>query len=101
MRWGMCLARPLRRVKLAFGEKHTIAIVGPANVGKSTLYNQLIRSKTDQAEVSALPGTTRVSHESDAGLFTVVDTPGADAVGEVGDQEKQQALAAAQAADVL
>lgn len=99
--WRMLLDLALRQVKLAFGEKHTIAIVGPANVGKSTLYNQLIRTKTDQAEVSALPGTTRVNKESDAGLFSVVDTPGADAVGEVGEREKQQALAAAQSADVL
>lgn len=101
MLWRMLLDMSLRQVKLAFGEKHTIAIVGPANVGKSTLYNQLIRTKTDQAEVSALPGTTRVNQESDAGLFSIVDTPGADAVGEVGEQEKQRALSAAQAADVL
>ena len=71
----------LSQVRLAVGDKHRVAIVGPANVGKSTLYNQLVRDRTDLAEVSAVPGTTRVSQSADAGLFAVVDTPGADAVG--------------------
>ncbi len=101
MMWRMLLDMALQQFKLTFGEKRTIAIVGPANVGKSTLYNQLIRTKADQAEVSALPGTTRINQESDTGLFSVVDTPGADAVGEVGEQEKARALDAAKAADVL
>lgn len=83
------------------GKKSKIAIVGPANVGKSTLYNNLIRSKTDQAEVSPVPGTTRINQEADAGFFSVIDTPGADAVGEVGDAEKQHALDGARQADFL
>ncbi|HSR32057.1 MAG TPA: GTPase domain-containing protein, partial [Anaerolineae bacterium] len=58
-----------------FGNKRSIAIVGPANVGKSTLYNQLITRKRDQAEVSPVPGTTRENQEADAGLFTLIDTP--------------------------
>ncbi|MBI3764595.1 MAG: 50S ribosome-binding GTPase, partial [Chloroflexi bacterium] len=81
----MLLGLALTQYKIAFGEKQNIAIVGPANVGKSTLYNQLIRSKDDRAEVSPIPGTTRVNQEADAGLFVMVDTPGADAVGEVGE----------------
>src|SRR5690606_25167647 len=85
----------LRQYKTVSGEKNKIAIVGPANVGKSTLYNNLIRSKTDQAEVGPLPGTTRVNQEADAGFFSIVDTPGADAVGDVGEIEKQHALAGA------
>jgi small GTP-binding protein len=89
------------QVKLAFGDKHSVVIVGPANVGKSTLYNQFLQNKTDRAEVSPLPGTTRVNRNSDAGLFTIVDTPGADAVGEVGEHERQEALAAAGNADFL
>lgn len=84
-----------------FGNKRSIAIVGPANVGKSTLYNQLITRKRDQAEVSPVPGTTRENQEADAGLFTLIDTPGADAVGEVGERERQIALAAARQADFL
>ena len=81
--------------------KRRIAVVGPANVGKSTLYNQLIARREDRAEVSPVPGTTRRSQEADAGLFSVLDTPGADAVGEVGERERQIAFAAATAADFL
>jgi len=81
--------------------KRRIAVVGPANVGKSTLYNQLITHKEDHAEVSPVPGTTRHTQEADAGLFSVIDTPGADAVGEVGERERQIAFAAANAADFL
>lgn len=91
----------LRQYKTVSGKKNKIAIVGPANVGKSTLYNNLIRSKTDQAEVGPLPGTTRVNQEADAGFFSIVDTPGADAVGEVGETEKKHALDGARQADFL
>jgi small GTP-binding protein len=78
-----------------------VAIVGPANVGKSTLYNHFVRDKTDHAEVSPVPGTTRVNQVADAGVFAVIDTPGADAVGPVGEKEKEEALNAAQKADFL
>jgi small GTP-binding protein len=54
-----------------------VAIVGPPNAGKSTLYNRLILKKEDRAQVGPLPGTTRVAQEGDIGLFTLVDTPGA------------------------
>jgi len=91
----------LRQYQAVAGKKNKIAIIGPANVGKSTLYNHLIRSKTDQAEVGPLPGTTRINQEADAGFFSIVDTPGADAVGEVGEIEKQQALDGARQADFL
>ncbi len=90
-----------QQMRIAFGQKHTVAIVGPANVGKSTLYNQFVSSKTDRALVSPLPGTTRVSQQADAGLFSIVDTPGADAVGEVGAREQQEALQVAGQADFL
>jgi len=88
-------------MKMTFGRKHKIAIVGPANVGKSTLYNQLIHQKQDRAEVGPLPGTTRDLQVADAGIFAVVDTPGADAIGEVGERERQIALDAAAQADFL
>lgn len=91
----------LRQYKTVSGKKNKIAIVGPANVGKSTLYNNLIRSKTDQAEVGPLPGTTRINQEADAGFFSIIDTPGADAVGDVGEIEKQHALDGAKQADFL
>jgi len=48
-----------------------------------------------------LPGTTTENQQADAALFTVVDTPGADAVGSVGEQEKNLALSAAADADFL
>jgi small GTP-binding protein len=100
-RWKALMDLALAHLRLAAGDKRRVAIVGPANVGKSTLYNQLVREKADRAEVSPVPGTTRESRHADAGLFGVVDTPGADAVGEVGEREKEIALAAARDADFL
>jgi GTP-binding protein Era len=90
-----------KQLKMTFGNKTSIAIVGPANVGKSTLYNRFIQQKEDRADVSPLPGTTRNVQEADAGIFTVVDTPGADAIGDVGEKERQSALDAAARADFL
>lgn len=89
------------QIKQAFGTLSKVAIVGPANVGKSTLYNQFIHERGDLAKVSPLPGTTRVNQEASAGIFSVVDTPGADAVGDVGESEKEEALRAARDADFL
>ena len=89
------------RFRQAFGNKHQVAIVGPTNVGKSTLYNQLLQNKSDQAVVGPLPGTTTENQQADAALFTVIDTPGADAVGSVGEREKSLALSAAANADFL
>jgi GTP-binding protein Era len=99
--WKMLLGLALTQFKIAFGDKHAVAIVGPANAGKSTLYNQFIRSPQDRAAVSPVPGTTRENQSGDGGLFSLTDTPGADAVGTVGEAEKEQALDAAAAADVL
>jgi small GTP-binding protein len=89
------------QIRQAFGSKHQVAIVGPTNVGKSTLYNHLVQKKRDQAVVSPLPGTTTENQQADAALFTVVDTPGADAVGSEGEHEKYLALSAAAEADFL
>jgi small GTP-binding protein len=100
-RWKTLMDLAFAHLRLATGGKGKVAIVGPANVGKSTLYNQLVRAKEERAEVSPVPGTTRTNQQADAGLFTVVDTPGADAVGEVGEREKQIALRAAKEADFL
>jgi small GTP-binding protein len=92
------------QIRQAFGNKHRVVIVGPTNVGKSTLYNLLVgfaQNKSDLAVVSPLPGTTTKNQQADAALFTVVDTPGADAVGAVGEQEKNMALSASAEADFL
>lgn len=91
----------LNQYKPVVGTKRRIAILGPANVGKSTLYNQLISREEDEAEVSPIPGTTRQNQEADTGLFTLVDTPGADAVGDVGEREREIAFEAAKRADFL
>ncbi|MEP7357686.1 MAG: GTP-binding protein [Anaerolineales bacterium] len=100
-RWRMLLGMALSQFKIAAGQKHRVAIVGPANAGKSTLYNQFVREQKDRALVSPVPGTTRENQEADAGLFGIVDTPGADAVGEIGELEKDRALSAADKADFL
>jgi small GTP-binding protein len=91
----------LDQYKPVFTTKRSIAVVGPANVGKSTLYNHLISAKEDVAEVGPVPGTTRQNQEADTGLFLVVDTPGADAVGAVGQREREIAFQAARQADFL
>jgi GTP-binding protein Era len=100
-RWRMLLGMALSQFKIAAGQKQSVAIVGPANAGKSTLYNQLIREQKDRALVSPVPGTTRESQEADAGMFAVVDTPWTDAVGDIGELEKDRALSAADKADFL
>jgi small GTP-binding protein len=87
--------------KITKGTKKHVAIIGPANVGKSTLYNQFIREKTDKAEVGPVPGTTRENQEGDAGLFAIIDTPGADAIGHVGKAEHDEAFEAAGEADFI
>lgn len=89
------------QVRQAIGHKNRVVIAGPTNVGKSTLYNLLVENKSDQALVSPLPGTTKENQQADADLFTVVDTPGADAVGHLGDQEKALAHSASAQADFL
>ena len=58
--------------------KPVIALVGRANVGKSTLFNRITRSR--DAIVADFPGLTRDRHYGDARLggceFIVVDTGG-------------------------
>lgn len=97
----LLLSLSAQQWKQSFGAKQRVAIIGPANTGKSTLYNQLVQSKEDKALVSPVPGTTRVTQQADAGLFQVIDTPGADAAGETGRLERELALAAAAGADIL
>ncbi len=89
------------QIRQVFGHKHRVVIVGPTNVGKSTLYNLLVQNKSDLARVGPLPGTTMENQQADAALFTVVDTPGADAVGRLGEREKDLARSASEEADFL
>lgn len=90
-----------------FAGRKTICLVGPVNTGKSSLYNALIGPLAPKAEVSPVPGTTRVALRGDAEAFWIVDTPGANeaAVGAedpgAGAERRARALEAASAADFL
>lgn len=72
----------------------TVAIVGRANVGKSTLFNKLVGRKL--ALVHDTPGVTRDRREAEAQLgpltFTVIDTAGIEA----GDKDSLEERMAAQ-----
>ena len=99
--WRALIDQAVEHFRLAGGTKGKVAIVGTANVGKSTLYNALIQPDEEQAEVSAVPGTTRDIQAADAGVFTMIDTPGTDATGELGLEERDKALRAARGADLI
>ncbi len=79
-------------------EAHTrLALVGPVNSGKSTLFNRLHGQAL--SEVRAVPGTTQGVIEHPLGPFLLVDTPG---FGEVwGTDRSALALEAARQADVV
>jgi small GTP-binding protein len=51
-----------------------VAIVGPVNSGKSTLFNTL--KGQEVSPVAAVPGTTRELHHEQWGPFSLIDTPG-------------------------
>jgi small GTP-binding protein len=73
-----------------------LAIVGPVNSGKSTLFN-LIKGRKVSA-VKAVPGTTKGLVKEDVGPFLLVDTPG---FGEVGGVDRASlARSAAEEADL-
>lgn len=74
-----------------------LAIVGPVNSGKSTLFN-LIKGRKVSA-VKAVPGTTKGLVTEGFGPFTLVDTPG---FGEVGGVDRAAiARAAVEEADLV
>ncbi len=99
--WRALIDQAAEHVKLAAGNKRSVAIVGPANAGKSTLYNALIQPDEELAEVSAIPGTTREVQSGDAGVFALIDTPGTDAEGLAGEEDRRKALGAARGADLI
>ncbi|MEE8391391.1 MAG: GTP-binding protein [Anaerolineae bacterium] len=73
-----------------------LAIVGPVNSGKSTLFN-LIKGRKVSA-VKAVPGTTKGLVTEEVGPFVLVDTPG---FGEVGGVDRAAlARSAAEEADL-
>lgn len=75
-----------------------LAIVGPVNSGKSTLFN-LLEGK-DVAEVGPIPGTTKVPMQRSLGPFVLVDTPGFGEVGGV-DRAEIAARSASEADAIL
>jgi GTP-binding protein Era len=99
--WRDLIDQAVHQFRLAAGTRRSIAILGPANAGKSTLYNALIRPSELPAEVSAIPGTTREVQRADAGIFTLLDTPGTDSAGDLGEQERDKALEAARQSDLI
>lgn len=85
--------------------KPQVALIGRANVGKSTLFNRLIEE--EKSLVSATSGTTRDRFEADCiwrgKAFTLVDTGGLDIDGkDVIEQEiSKQAMTAIAESDVV
>jgi len=85
--------------------KPVVALLGRPNVGKSTLFNRITRSR--QALVDDFPGVTRDRHYADAKWndveFTVIDTGGFLSSDDdyFATQIKEQLTAAADQADVL
>jgi GTP-binding protein len=67
-------------VRVARGARALVAIVGRPNVGKSTLFNRLVRRQL--AIVEDVPGVTRDRHYADAEVrgrpYVLVDTGGFD-----------------------
>ncbi|BCB97098.1 GTPase Der [Dissulfurispira thermophila] len=95
--------------------KPIIAIVGRANVGKSTLFNRMVRMSVDRTKSTAItesiPGVTRdrnyVETEWDRKKFIVIDTGGfyAEEISH-GDKEilrqvREQAMFAIEEADLI
>jgi GTP-binding protein len=81
----------------------TVALVGRPNVGKSTLFNRLTKSKS--AIVSSIPGTTRDRRDGKGALaglpLNVIDTGGLDDRGQVSEQIQEQVKMALRTADVI
>ncbi|WP_424191796.1 ribosome biogenesis GTPase Der [Ampullimonas aquatilis] len=73
-------------IRGASGFKPVIALVGRPNVGKSTLFNRLTRSR--DALVADLPGLTRDRHYGEGRIgehpFIVIDTGGLEPVAKEG-----------------
>jgi len=85
--------------------KPVVALLGRPNVGKSTLFNRITRSRS--ALVDDMPGVTRDRHYADAKWddkeFTLIDTGGYLTVDDdyFASQIKEQLLVAVEQADAL
>ena len=89
---------------VVFG-KPVVAVVGRPNVGKSTLFNRLTRSR--DALVADMPGLTRDRHYGEGRLgpipYLVIDTGGLEPVAKTGIyvQMARQSLQAVAECDVV
>ncbi|MCG8687597.1 MAG: 50S ribosome-binding GTPase, partial [Desulfobacterales bacterium] len=85
--------------------KPVVALVGRPNVGKSTLFNRITKSR--QALVDDMPGVTRDRHYADAQWddksFTLIDTGGFLSTDDdyFASQIKDQLLKAVDQADII
>jgi len=90
-------------VLIKFIMKPIVAIVGRPNVGKSTFFNRVTRTK--DALVDSFPGVTRDRHYGDASwndiAFTLVDTGGFTEGHEFADEIRFQVHQALADADVI
>lgn len=79
--------------------KHTIALIGRTNVGKSTLFNKLIEE--NKALTSAIPNTTRDRNYGEiiwrGEKIKIIDTGGLDAFDFIANAETRRCLVSANA----
>lgn len=90
-----------RTITPAVGALSDVALVGPVNVGKSSIYNALLAEQGSAAVVSPLPGTTSEVLSSSVGPFKITDTPGAEHWADVDAVELERAMQAAREASFL
>lgn len=90
-----------RQAGPAFAPISKIAVLGPVNVGKSTLFNALLNGIGETADVSPIPGTTVKAQNVAAGAISLIDTPGFNNATEGGQLESALAMQEAEKADFL
>ncbi|HBM97249.1 TPA: hypothetical protein DD394_07125, partial [bacterium UBP9_UBA11836] len=90
-----------RQAGPAFAPISKIAVLGPVNVGKSTLFNALLNGIGEAAAVSPIPGTTVKAQDVAAGAISLIDTPGFNNATKDGQLESALAMQEAEKADFL
>ncbi len=90
-----------RQAGAALAPISNIAVLGPVNVGKSTLFNALLNGIDKEAAVSPLPGTTVEAQKAAAGAISLIDTPGFNNATPNGQWENALARHEAEKADFL
>lgn len=78
-----------------------VVVVGPVNVGKSSLYNAIVSEQAEEAAVSPVPGSTRHVQSASIGPFKLTDTPGAEHWADTQAVELERALQAARDASFM